>query len=126
MSTNAAIGIKDTDGKVRAITVHWDGYPGHTGVILGGWYRSQEKIEALLALGNLRCLDRELADCESYHRDRGEALVPAVTFPDIDDYKRNGNCDYLYLSDNGRWLVYGLYNDPEWNELNVIIKPKEK
>lgn len=121
MSTNASIGIKDPNGKVRAITVHFDGYPGHAGAVLGGWYKATEKVEALLALGDLRSLEPEVANCEAYYRDRGEPLVPAVTYFDEDEYKRNGNCDYLYLFANGRWLVYGLYNDPEWNELEVII-----
>ena len=27
--------------------------------------------------------------------------------------------DYLYLYDDGRWLVFGLYNEPEWVQIDV-------
>lgn len=46
-------------------------------------------------------------------------------FASVDEYYNNGesrmSADYLYLYDNGRWLVYGLYNDPDWIEMQVII-----
>lgn len=125
MSTNAAIGMKNADGTVSSTTVHYDGYPGHTGVILGGWYRTQEDVEALIALSSLRSIDRNLELTEAYHWDREEKLVPARTFERAEAYRKNCGCEYLYLFDNGRWLIYGLYDDPDWNELNVIIGKRE-
>ena len=53
MSTNAAIGMKQPDGSVRAVRLNWDGYVGYAGAILGGWYKTAEQVEALLALGEL-------------------------------------------------------------------------
>ena len=130
MATRAGIGIKQADGSVKAIYLHWDGYPGHAGAILGGWYKTAEQVEALLALGDLSEIDETLETCVAYHRDRGEKQRPATTFATVEEYQTKGkgdlDADYLYLYDAGRWLVYGLYNDPDWNELNVVIGEEEK
>ena len=53
MSTRAAIGMKQPDGKIWSIFVHNDGFVAGVGVILGGWYTDAAKIEELLALGDL-------------------------------------------------------------------------
>ncbi len=134
MSTSAAIGMKLADGSVHAIRVNWDGYPGHVGTILAGWYKEPERIKALLDLGELSCLDERLDSDDpnrgdltiAYGRDAGEeAMFPAQTFASVDEYYHNGesrmSADYLYLYEDGRWLVYGLYNDPDWIEMQVII-----
>lgn len=61
----------------------------------------------------------------AYQRDASEPLKPASSFASIDEYYHNGKgdlaADYLYLYENGRWLVCGLYNDPDWIEMQVII-----
>ena len=36
--------------------------------------------------------------------------------------------EYLYLFDDGKWSVYGLYGISEWCDLNVVLEtttPKE-
>ena len=122
--------MKQADGSVKAIYLHWDGYPGYAGAILGGWYKPPEQVEALLALGNLCEIGETLETCVAYHRDRGEKLVPASCFATVEEYETKGKADfgadYLYIYDAERWLVYGLYNDPDWNELNVVIGEEEK
>lgn len=36
--------------------------------------------------------------------------------------KKKMDVEYLYLFDDGKWSVYcGLYKDPEWLELNVVV-----
>lgn len=130
MSTRAGIGIKEADGSVKAIYLHFDGYPGHAGVMLGGWYKTREQVEALLALGDLRGIDETLEKTEAFHRDCGEELRPANSYASVEEYQLKGKsdfgADYLYLFDEGSWLVYDLFNDPDWNELNVIIGEKEE
>ena len=125
MSTSAAIGMKLADGSVKAVRLHWDGYPGHAGAILGGWYKTAEQVEALLALGELSEINETPETCVAYHRDRQEPFKAPATFPSVDEYRYRGEgrlvADYLDLFDSGKWSVYGLYNDPEWNELNVIV-----
>ena len=132
--TSAGIGMKMPDGSIKAVRLNSDGYPGHTGAILAGWYKSEDRVKALLDLGELSCLGERL-DSEdpnrgdltiAYGRDAGEeAMFPAQTFASVDEYYHNGesrmSADYLYLYEDGRWLVYGLYNDPDWIEMQVII-----
>ena len=125
MSTNAAIGMKMADGSVKAVRLNWDGYPGYAGAILGGWYKTAEKVEALLALGELSEIKETPETCVAYHRDMGEDYRAPITFESVDEYQYRGKgrlaAEYLYLFDDGKWMVYGLYNDPEWNELDVIV-----
>lgn len=125
MSTSAAIGMKMADGSVRAVRLNWDGYPGCAGAILGGWYKTAEQVETLLALGELSEINETPETCVTYHRDRQESYKAPFTFPTVEDYRYTGEgrlaAEYLYLFDDGKWMVYGLYNDPEWNELDVIV-----
>ena len=130
MSTSAAIGMKLADGSVKAVRLHWDGYPGHAGAILGGWYKTAEQVEVLLALGELSEINETPETCVAYHRDRQEPFKAPATFPSVDEYRYRGEgrlvADYLYLFEDGKWRVYGLPNDPYWHELNIIIEEKKQ
>ena len=123
MGTPCAIGMKQADGSVRAIRCNYDGYVAGAGVILAGWYTEPTEIEALLALGDLSQLAEELDACVAYHRDRHEPMRPARCFASVDEYQHLAECemsaDYLYVYEDGKWLVYGLYNVPEWVEIFV-------
>ena len=132
MSTNAAIGMKQPDGSVRAVRLNWDGYVGYAGAILGGWYKTAEQVEALLALGELSEIKETPETCVAYHRDMSEEYRAPITFDTVDGYRYNGKgrlaAEYLYLFDGGKWSVYGLYRISEWCELNVVLEttnPKE-
>ena len=56
MSTRAAIGMKQPDGKIWSIYVHNDGFVASVGVILAGWYDTRKRVNALLKLGALSSL----------------------------------------------------------------------
>ena len=126
MSTSAAIGMKLADGSVKAVRLHWDGYPGHAGAILGGWYKTAEQVEALLALGELSEINETPETCVAYHRDRQEPFKAPATFPSVDEYRYRGEgrltADYLYLFEDAKWSVYGLYRISEWCDLNVVLE----
>ena len=140
MSTSAGIGITQADGSVKAIRVNWDGYPGWTGAVLGGWYNTPERVEALLSLGDLSIIgERLVPDPEkehskhhpqdnvvlAYHRDCGEEFRPPMVFADRKEYEQNGKArlaaDYLYLFEEGKWSVKGIHNTTGWIELTVEI-----
>ncbi len=130
MSTSAAIGMKMTDGSVKAVRLHWDGYVGHAGAILGGWYKTAEQVEALLALGELSVINETPETCIAYHRDMHEVYRSPIRFETVDEYRYTGEsklaADYLYLLEDGKWRVYGLYHEPDWVDLEVVIcKPEE-
>lgn len=123
MGTPCAIGMKMADGSVHAIRCNYDGYVAGAGAILGGWYTDAAKVEALLVLGELSQLAEEPASCVAYYRDRREPMRPAKLFASVEEYQRTAkgemSADYLYLYDNGRWSVYGLYHEPDWIRFEV-------
>ena len=130
MSTNAAIGMKMVDGSVRAVRLNWDGYVGHAGAILGGWYKTADQVEALLALGELSEINETPETCVAYHRDMQEKFRPPVRFETVDEYRYRGKgqlaAQYLYLYDDGKWRVYGLSGESDWIDLEVEVCKPEK
>ena len=123
MGTPCTIGMKQADGSIRAIRRNYDGYVASAGVILVGWYTEAVKVEALLALGELSQLAEELADCVADHRDRHEPMHPAKRFASVEEYQRTGKgemaADYLYLYNEGKRSVYGLYHEQDWVRVEV-------
>lgn len=53
MSTNAIFEKLQADGTVRSVYLHHDGYFSYAGRILRTFYRTEKRIDARLALGNL-------------------------------------------------------------------------
>jgi hypothetical protein len=115
MATRSTIWIKRSELVYEGIYCHWDGYPEHNGKILAEHYNTQEKVEALLALGNLSNLDKstECPDghtyekpvdgyCVAYGRDRLEENQQAVTTYCEANTKKQ---EYNYLWQDGEWLV---------------------
>ncbi len=123
MSTRGAIGMRQPDGTIRAVYVHYDAYVAGVGAILGGWYDTPELVKGLLDLGDLSSLETTLADTGAYHRDRGEVMRIAGNYRDVGAYRRSGTSDFeadhLYLYDGGRWLVYGIPGESDWVEIKV-------
>jgi len=107
MSTNSAIALKVEENGFKTVYCHWDGYPSHNGMLLKRYYDTKEKIEELLAFGDMSSLADCVENCEFYHRDKGE------------DYEGPHNChslyyiksefrtaQYIYVFDNDEWKCY--------------------
>lgn len=117
MSTRSLIGRQYADGTVRFIYCHRDGHPEGVGAVLRRHYREPDKVEVLLALGDLSWLGTEIKApdyandnpgqfCIAYGRDWDEqgCQVQAVASADAFFETWQGN-EYWYLfSDAGRWL----------------------
>lgn len=96
MGTRSRIARRNADGTFTSIYCHWDGYPTGVGLTLRDHYASDEKVIALLALGDLSSLGAELGErhpfddrthpewTTAYGRDRGESGAGAVESPDLD------------------------------------------
>jgi hypothetical protein len=56
MATRSFIHVQRTDGKWARIYCHSDGYWSHNGRLLQQYYASQERAEALVALGDISSL----------------------------------------------------------------------
>lgn len=128
MATRSNIAYRTPEGKIRSIYCHWDGYPEHNGEMLNRYYTDQSKIEALIALGSLSSLNKELGEkqdfdarynggdvredwCMVYHRDRGEDLHISE-YDNIPDWIADME-EYAYLWDGRSWLVnnHGAMDD---------------
>lgn len=135
MGTRSAIIVK-VGNLYKGIYCHWDGYPTHNGKILLEHYNSQERVEALIALGDLSSLRENLAPPEgvvhtfdkpymenphdnyshtkvtvAYGRDRGETS-PDYILPKVgkspDEVADQIDCAYIYVFRNGRWLYKSI------------------
>jgi hypothetical protein len=78
MATRSNIGIRETDGTVKTIYSHWDGYPQHVGRILLAHYRDEDSVRALIDLGDISELHETLDTVVAYHRDRGEEKATLI------------------------------------------------
>ncbi len=110
MSTNSRFRAKLSDGKIlKPIYCHWDGHPETKLPVLNDYYNTDEKVEELMALGNLSVLEKKVKPDEgqehsfdnpapgvtiAYHRDRGEELE-----------FWHGKQHYNYIYENGKWRL---------------------
>ena len=140
MSTRAAIAMRFPDNTIHAIYCHNDGHPGWVGAVLGGWYKTAEQVEALIALGALSQLGPKLNPdpgiphtfiapqkdvTVAYHRDRGERLRRGKTYASLEEYEKDAPetfcADYLYLFEDGGWSFRKAYGEREWIGLEVTV-----
>jgi len=75
MGTRSDIIVHRADGKWARIYCHWDGYLSHNGKILFEHYTTQEKVEQLVALGDISSLNEEIGVKHPFDR------------PSVIDYK---------------------------------------
>jgi len=111
MATRSRIAIENQDGSVTSIYCHWDGYIKSNGVILNENYNTKDKVEELIALGDLSSLDITIERTVSYHRDNGEDLNQKP-FNNVEDLFEDGfssGVEYVYcFTKDGIWLVNEL------------------
>ena len=119
MATRSRIAIEDQTGKVRSIYCHWDGYLSNNGRILLQHYKTQEKVESLIALGSISSLEPETEIPEgvehnfktpakgitvAYNRDRGETL-DIKHHDSVGDFINSDIEEYGYVfTAAGEWL----------------------
>ena len=119
-STRSRVGILNSDGTIKSVYVHNDGYLSGVGKTLKQNYTNDEKIKQLIALGNLSFIGKEIGekhdfdseDYEStlaYGRDGGEKNQFANisnTIKEFEDLATDSHVDYTYLWDveNKKWV----------------------
>jgi hypothetical protein len=126
MATRSRIGIENEDGTVSSVYCHWDGYPSHNGDLLVKHYSDRENVEALIALGSISSLRKNLVNTSgthsfespqedvtiAYHRDRGEDLQEARIDKSIGAYAKSDYEEYGYV----------FTKDNEWKVVDGTIK----
>lgn len=118
MSTRSHIGIKDSRG-ITYVYCHFDGYPEGVGKTLLENYDTEEKINALIAEGDMSVLGNTLEECYFY---KEGADTEPYTIPDCEDvkekYYQSGKwMDYSYLFENGEW--YFTFERPDPKSFNA-------
>lgn len=111
MSTRSRIGRWTEEGAIESIYCHSDGYLGGVGALLADCYATEERVRALLTLGDLSELGEIIGDkhgfderswnpsprgagwveravqCIAYGRDRGDVGTAAAVSVSFDDLK---------------------------------------
>lgn len=126
MSTSCSIGMTLPNGTIEYIRCNWDGMPDVTGKLLFEHYSDPDKVQALLNLGDLSYLEKEVEPPKgcahtfehpapdttvAYVRDRGETeamnkarvAINEATFRD--QTIGEGACHaYLFMPKDGTWF----------------------
>jgi hypothetical protein len=138
MATRSRIAIENQNGTVTSIYCHWDGYPSHNGKILTESYGEREKVQALIDLGDISSLAKNLepepgsrhsitipADdtTVAYHRDNGEDLR-SNSHRNRDHFVKSDIEQWGYLFTlEGEWLVAdGSKSQPELVPVSGYLK----
>jgi len=136
MATRSLIGKLNSDNTVNYIYCHWDGYVDHNGAILQEHYNTPEKVDTLLALGDLSSLGNKIGEkhdfdsklngdwCTAYGRDRGETGVSVKTTTRR-LYPKNTNpyVDFVYLyTEDGVWEVN---SGDGWKLVEDLLEAKQ-
>jgi hypothetical protein len=124
MATRSRIAIEKEDGRVYSIYCHNDGYPEHNGAVLHHYYQDREKVERLIALGDISSLSEKVEPTGphsfnspergvvvAYHRDRGKALRKAEYHMSKTTYFRGDVEEFGYLFTKENEWVYVSYGD---------------
>lgn len=144
MATRSLIARQNDDGTVTAIYCHYDGYPEGVGRTLLDNYTDPDKVDALLALGNLSALGSELGSkhdfyahhtdhrewCLAYGRDREETGQESVNYSDrfhLLSSAQGAWAEYVYVFETdwtgrGRWTVAPIFG----HDLATVLGEREE
>lgn len=124
MSTRSFIAKEIGEDRYKTIYCHSDGYLTYNGAMLLDNYNSAERVDALLELGDLSCLDKKINPDPSrphsfdygerqdgvtvaYGRDRGQKGTEAkvMLMNELDD--PNNWTEYVYIfTKNNEWKYF--------------------
>ena len=114
MSTRSFIARKRDDGEYEAVYCHHDGYPEHMKPTLTKCFDTPEKVEALIARGDLSYVDIEDGKpISKAYADDGSEPVRICRGPiyRILRVALNNNANWTYVFEGGDWYV--AKSDPE-------------
>lgn len=127
MSTQCIIAKKTASG-YKSIYCYYDGYPEGVGAMLKRHYMDSKRVNALIALGDISSLNREIGQSSekhgfgfgqmvdtwtlAYHRDRRESWKDTKpkrfrSYGELEMYA-GGMAKYLYVYENEKWETHIL------------------
>lgn len=120
MATRSLIGKLNPDNTFTYIYCHWDGYPRSVGNKLVDNYFTNDRVNALLELGDLSVLGEKIGGkqnfndleshmpqwCLAYGRDRGDKNCDAKIIK-LEELKTiDHGQDYIYIWGGNMWKCY--------------------
>lgn len=104
MATRSLIAVKNNDNTYQAVYCHWDGYPSGVGNTLLNHYTDAQKVQMLIANGDMSELKSAVEDCAFYTK-RGEKLRVSHYVCSTDLLKAAEKCsaEYVYIFENNTW-----------------------
>lgn len=140
MGTRSAIIVKVGKG-YKGIYCHWDGYPSHVGRILHEHYNTQDKANALVALGDLSSLKENIAPpvgfthtfdkpidnvTVAYGRDRGETGIETKVGSTAKEVADRIDHAFCYVFKRGQWRVVSCWDEKsKGHSIPVAIKMED-
>ena len=103
MGTHCYIGIEETDGTVRFIFIHYDGYFCHIIPMLRKYYATRENVKRLIEYGNksILCLPHELSEETIDEDEKPQTVAHRYAFEELVHHK----IEYYYLfTKEDKWL----------------------
>lgn len=138
MSTRSLICIQRGKNKYEAIYCHSDGYLTYNGQMLNDHYNDREKVEKLIKLGNISCLNEKINPdptrphsfdyserqddvTVAYGRDRGEEGQES-TLCSMQKLKDWDWIEYIYIFNTKNEWVYSGYPFDEFKNVKEDLE----
>ena len=138
MSTRSLICIQRGKNKYEAIYCHSDGYLTYNGQMLNDHYNDREKVEKLIKLGNISCLNEKIDPdptrphsfdyserqddvTVAYGRDRGEKGQES-TLCSMKKLKEWGWIEYIYIFNTKNEWIYSGYPFDEFKNVKEDLE----
>ena len=122
MATRSRIAVELSDGTVKSVYCHWDGYPDGVGQdLLNRGFYSTNQVEDFIDEGSRSTVDESYH--EKYGESRGEDFIHPTVHESVDDYFDSDIEEYGYLyNQDGEWIVKSAhhpYGEPK--ELEEVL-----
>lgn len=138
MSTRSLICIQRGKNKYEAIYCHSDGYLTYNGQMLNDHYNDREKVEKLIKLGNISCLNEKIDPdptrphsfdyserqddvTVAYGRDRGEKGQES-TLCSMQKLKDWDWIEYIYIFNTKNEWIYSGYPFDEFKNVKEDLE----
>ena len=131
MGTRSHIGLVDENKNVKFIYCHWDGYPNYNGLLLNKFYKDENKIKDLLAMGDISSLGANTIAKEVWvtmsQEEQGEHNEEGFRIHTLsyDNWRdevcpaRQCTLEEFVKQDGDSWIAYKYYfEDGVWHCIN--------
>ena len=110
MATRSTITVKCTDGIIRSVYCHFDGYLEGVGTKLLASYNTQALADCLICKGDLRSITDGMVSFSDYS---GGDEEPCSVLSSVKKVEKE---DFNYYWNGSKWLEL---DNPEWNVAEV-------